>query len=409
MRILHTSDWHLGKNLESFSRLEEQIEVLEEILEISDRFDVDAILIAGDLFDTFNPPAKAVEIFYKYLKRLTKSASRPVIAIAGNHDSPDRIEAPDPLAKECGIFFCGYPESKHDLFVLESGVKISKVDFGFLEILLPNSKYPLRIITTPYANEKRLKIFLGVENEEEELQNCLAKKWKELAGTYLDDKGVNILLTHLFMMEESGNAPIETESEKPIVGAGGTEVLYTSSIPPNVHYVALGHLHRCQTIAKKPCSVVYSGSPLAYSMSEANQNKYVLLLDMEPQTKAKIQKVRLTKCKKLLRQKFSNIEDALVWLRNNQDSYVEITIQTNTFLKAEEERKLRNAHDKIVNVIPEILENSGGIRETERTIDLNRNIEDLFEDYFKYKKGGQAPSDVMKDLFRELLILEETE
>ena len=98
MRILHTSDWHLGKNLESFSRLEEQIEVLEEILEISDRFDVDAILIAGDLFDTFNPPAKAVEIFYKYLKRLTKSASRPVIAIAGNHDSPDRIEAPDPLA-----------------------------------------------------------------------------------------------------------------------------------------------------------------------------------------------------------------------------------------------------------------------------------------------------------------------
>ncbi len=66
-------------------------------------------MVSGDLFDTFNPSTEAIELFYKTLKRLTAGGHRPVIAIAGNHDSPDRIEAPDPLARECGIIFAGYP------------------------------------------------------------------------------------------------------------------------------------------------------------------------------------------------------------------------------------------------------------------------------------------------------------
>jgi len=107
MKILHTSDWHLGKRLENFSRLDEQIAVLDEICTIADKENIDAVLVAGDLFDTFNPPTEAVELFYRSLKKLSKNGSRPVIAIAGNHDSPDRIESPDPLARECGIIFAG--------------------------------------------------------------------------------------------------------------------------------------------------------------------------------------------------------------------------------------------------------------------------------------------------------------
>ena len=123
MRILHTSDWHLGKRLDDFSRLDEQREVLNEIIEIANEQDVDAVLIAGDLFDTYNPPTEAVDLFYRSLKRLTNNGSRPVIAIAGNHDSPDRIESPDPLARECGIVFIGYPNTVVPPFELESGFK----------------------------------------------------------------------------------------------------------------------------------------------------------------------------------------------------------------------------------------------------------------------------------------------
>ena len=98
MKILHTADWHLGKRLDRFSRLEEQVEVLGEIVKIADENAVDLVLIAGDLFDSFNPSIEATELFYKTLKQLTNNGKRPVIAIAGTHDASDRIDAPYPLA-----------------------------------------------------------------------------------------------------------------------------------------------------------------------------------------------------------------------------------------------------------------------------------------------------------------------
>jgi len=131
MKLLHTSDWHLGKRLDDFPRITEQQAVLQEICEIADREQVDAIILAGDLFDTFNPPTDAVDLLYKTLKRLTNQGRRPVIAIAGNHDSPDRIESPDPLARECGIIFAGYPDSRILPFELDSGLKVLRSEEGF--------------------------------------------------------------------------------------------------------------------------------------------------------------------------------------------------------------------------------------------------------------------------------------
>jgi exonuclease SbcD len=90
MKILHTSDWHLGKKLEGFSRLEEQEAVLEEICGIAEQEKAHAIIVAGDLFDTYNPSSDAVEVFYRYLKKMADNGRRAVIALAGNHDSPNR-------------------------------------------------------------------------------------------------------------------------------------------------------------------------------------------------------------------------------------------------------------------------------------------------------------------------------
>src|SRR5690606_34381946 len=188
MKILHTADWHLGKRLEKFSRIEEQREVLEEIIQIADKYNVDAVLIAGDLFDSFNPSTEAVELFYKSLKRLSNNGKRVVVAIAGNHDSPDRIEAPDPLAKECGIIFSGYPHSHISTCVLESGVCIIQSEPGFIELKLPKHETKLRLLLTPYANEYRLKTFLGVDGTEDQLREVLEQRWKELAERYCDDK-----------------------------------------------------------------------------------------------------------------------------------------------------------------------------------------------------------------------------
>jgi exonuclease SbcD len=406
MKLLHTSDWHLGKRLDDFSRLEEQQAVLNEICEIADRENVDAVLVAGDLFDTFNPPTEAVDLFYKTLKRLAGNGRRPVIAIAGNHDSPDRIEAPDPLARECGIIFAGYPNSTVAPFELESGLKVLQSDEGFMEIQLPETIIPLRILFTPYASEYRLKTFLGKENSEEELRTILEQKWQSHAEKYCDEKGVNVSVSHLFVVKKGDELPEEPEDEKPILHVGGAQAVYTDNIPKQIQYTALGHLHRMHCVDEKPCPVYYSGSPLSYSFAEANQEKYVLIVDAEPGKAAKVLELELGSGKRLLRKRAAGLEEALSWLTENQNVLVELTLVTETFLTAMERRQLNAVHRGIVSIIPEVSNTESSIGGQQKQIDLSRSMEDLFRDYFKHEKGQEPNNDLM-NLFTEILAEDE--
>lgn len=402
MKILHTSDWHLGKRLEDFSRIEEQQVVLQEICEIADSEQVNAIIVAGDLFDTFNPPTEAVDIFYKTLKRLSNNGCRPVIAIAGNHDSPDRIEAPDPLARECGIIFAGYPNSVVPQFELESGLKVLQSEEGFLELQLPGTSIPLRLLITPYANEFRLKTYLGRENSEEELRKVLQEKWQELAAKYCDNTGVNLLVTHLFVVKKGDALPEEPADEKPILHVGGAQVIYTENIPNQIQYTAIGHLHRMHRVDSLPCPVYYSGSPLSYSFAEANQKKYVLVIDTEPGKQAAINQIELTKGKKLLRKRAEGIDGALLWLTENPDCLVELTMVTDTYLTAQERKQLSATHQGIVAIIPEVRNAADFQLGSKKGIDLTRNMEELFTDYFRHSKGQEPNEEIMK-LFTEIL------
>ena len=402
MKLLHTSDWHLGKRLEDFSRMEEQQAVMAEICEIADRENADAVLVAGDLFDTFNPPTEAVDLFYKTLKRLSKNGNRPVIAIAGNHDSPDRIEAPDPLARECGIIFAGYPNSVVQPFELESGLKVTQSTEGFLEIQLPSCPIPLRILATPYANELRLKTCLGHDNQEEELRAVLQQKWQELADKYCDDKGINVLITHLFVVKKGSELPEEPSDEKPILHVGGAQAVYTENIPNQIQYTAVGHLHRMHQVDSVPCPVYYSGSPLSYSFAEADQKKFVLLAEVEPGKKPEVEQIVLKSGKRLLRKKAIGMEEAITWLTENQDSLVELTLVTDNFLTAQERKQLSATHNGIISIIPEVKNAADLTGNGRQNIDLSKNMEELFTDYFRHEKG-QEPNNELLKLFKEIL------
>ncbi|MDP4209699.1 MAG: exonuclease subunit SbcD [Bacteroidota bacterium] len=402
MRLLHTSDWHLGKRLESFSRLDEQRAVLNEICTIAQREQVDAVIISGDLFDTYNPPTEAVDLFYKTLKRLANNGKRAVIAIAGNHDSPDRIEAPDPLARECGILFAGYPNSQINPFKLDSGLEVVRSEPGFIELQLPGIDNPLRILLTPYANELRLKTFLGHEDSEEALREVLHASWTEKADTYCDDKGVNILAAHLLMMKEGSEQPEEPDDEKPILFIGGAQAIFSKDVPDNIQYVALGHLHRKQTIDKAPCPVVYSGTPLAYSFGEANQDKYVMLINAQPGKPADVSEILLNEGKRLLRKRFDDIDKAVTWLGEHPEVFVELTIVSDTFLSADDRKRLNDAHESIVTLIPEIAHKDENSGDNASSIDLNKSMDELFIDFFRSKKG-QEPNERMMNLFKEVL------
>nr|MDH3162994.1 exonuclease subunit SbcD [Bacillus licheniformis] len=126
MRILHTADWHLGKTLEGRSRLKEQEDFLEELARIVKDEKIDAVIMAGDAFDTVNPPALAEQLFYESLSALSDKGNRPVVVIAGNHDNPDRLSAASPLTTDHGIHLIGYPRTAPvDIEVASSGEILS--------------------------------------------------------------------------------------------------------------------------------------------------------------------------------------------------------------------------------------------------------------------------------------------
>ncbi|PRD47698.1 metallophosphoesterase family protein [Sphingobacterium haloxyli] len=399
MKILHTSDWHLGKRLDYFSRLEEQRAVLAEICEIADAERVDAVIVAGDLFDTFNPPVEAVELLYKTLRRLSHEGRRPVIAIAGNHDSADRIDAPDALARECGIIFIGYPQATIRPFRTNNGFSINIATAGFLEISLPQYNYPLRIIHTPFANELRLKQFLGLDDKGQQLNELLRKHWLAIGNMHCDNHGVNLLTTHLYMLQRGGEILEEPDGEKPIK-VGHADLVYADAIPPQIQYAALGHLHRFQNIGDQQRPVVYPSSPLAYSFLEAGQAKGVVIVELAPTQLAQYRFAHLSSGRKLHRKRFEDIDAAVLWLHENPETLVELTLISDTFLSSADMKRIHEAHDGIIHIIP-IVQHAAS-SPTHTPVNLDQDIDVLFKDYFQHRLG-QEPNPELMDLLNEVI------
>ena len=404
LKLLHTADWHLGKRLEQYSRLDEQRVVLDELCAIAEAEDPDVVLIAGDLYDQINPPVEATELLYQTLHRLAAGGRRAVIGIAGNHDAPDRIEAPDPLARACGIILTGYPLSEVRPFRLESGLAVLRQAPGFVELKLPRHEAPLRLLLTPYANEVRLRRYLGTDQPEAALRDLLAQHWANLAETYCDSAGVNVLMAHLFVVApgDTASEEWEDEGEKSVLTVGGAQQVFTSNLPPQVQYVALGHLHGFIPVQQQPFPVVYSSSLLPYSVGDKQQDKQVVIVEVAPGEAATYRRIPLRGGKKVLRQHFDDIEAGIAWLQAHPDCLVECTVTTQAHLTAQDRKRLLDAHPGILKVIPvfsdpELLRFTSG-----KQIDLSQRIDQLFDQYFQHRHGT-PPNEDLRALFREVL------
>jgi exonuclease SbcD len=406
MKILHTADWHLGKRLQDFQRLQEQQNVLDEIVHLAEQEDADLVLVAGDLFDTFNPDPQAEDLLYSTLKKLTAGGRRTVVAIAGNHDNPERIEAQDHFGRECGIIFAGFPQTEVRSHALSCEAKLLQSAPGFIELKLPGHDAPVRLILTPYANEARMRSYFGMTNLDDELRQSLKGHWATLADTYMDEEGINLLVAHLFVMKRGGEQPEESDDERSILQIGGASMVYTDMIPPQIQYAALGHLHRYQEMGGGPCPVVYSSSPLAYSFAEADQQKYIVLIEAEPKKAVTVTPIPLKTGKRLLRPRFKRVDEAVDWLRENPNCFAEITLQTTTYLTSEERRQLQQAHESLVTIIPDVRTVEETEQETEPAIDLTQSMETLFAKYFKNRNKGQEPNERLQQLFKEILAAE---
>ncbi|HHY81362.1 MAG TPA: exonuclease SbcCD subunit D [Clostridiales bacterium] len=400
MRILHTSDWHLGRHLESISRLDEQREFINELCQIADEEKINLVLIAGDIFDNYNPPAAAEELFYEAVEGLNAGGTRPVVVIAGNHDNPERLCAASPLSYKNGIILLGYPASDPGAYqVNRHGIHIIQSGPGWMEISVPGCDHTAVILTLPYPSESRLEEVLSGEMDEVKLGSAYSDKIGRILqnnGRFFRQDTVNLITAHIFLAGGS-----TSESERTIQ-VGGAMTVDPSMLPANAHYAALGHLHRPQRIKAAPCQARYSGSPLAYSFSEANYAKAVYVIDAIPGKEAEIKEINLSCGKPLRRWEARNIGQALEWCKEGRDknAWVDLEILTDRILTAEEQKLLRELHPGLINIRPRLI--AEGSESLDYQAREGKSIDELFREFYRYRLGVDISDELMEEFIKVL-------
>lgn len=402
MRILHTSDWHLGKNLEGFSRLEEQEKFLEDFVEIVKAEAVDLVIIAGDIYDTGNPPARAEKLFYNVLKNISEGGKRGILVIAGNHDNPERLMAASPLAYEHGVIILGTLKT-----VAEVGnygeFKVINSGEGFLELEIRKEKAV--IITMPYPSEKRLNEIFTEEYDEVLRQKSYSERigelFNKLAENYRSDT-INLAVSHLFVV--GGEI---SDSERSIE-LGGSFAVESTMLPEAAQYIALGHLHRPQKLKSGGRKIFYAGSPLQYSKSEMNYSKCVYLVDLKPGTEAEVKEIYFKNYKPIEVWKCGSIEDAIERCRENQESdiWVYLEIKTDRHINQAEIKEMKDLRRDIIEIKP-IIE---GMNSEEFEFDTisERTMGEVFKEFYKLKRNLE-PTEELMNLFLKIVQEDENE
>lgn len=258
MRFLHLSDLHLGKRVNEFSMLEDQAYILKEILNIIDEQKVEAVLIAGDVYDKVIPSAEAVRLLDDFLTRIA-ARELPVFLISGNHDSAERVAFGSRLMSSRQIYLS--PVFESDVEPITISDRYGEIHIYMLPFVKPS------LVKRVYPEEEIITYQDAVNAAVQHMQ--------------IDTDKRNILLAHQFV---TGAARCDSEE----LSVGGLDDV-DASIFDGFDYVALGHLHGPQKIGKE--TVRYSGTPLKYSFSEANQKKSVVIVDVEEKGKINIQQI----------------------------------------------------------------------------------------------------------------------
>jgi exonuclease SbcD len=398
MRILHTSDWHLGKNLDGVknSRLDEQEKFIDELVDIIEERNIDLVIIAGDIYDNGNPPARAERIFYNSLKRISNGGKRAILVIAGNHDNPERLVAASPLAYEHGVIMLGTPKSTAITGDYGS-FKAVEAGEGYVELEINDER--IVIITLPYPSEKRLSEIFIEETEDIDRKKSFSDKigeiFERLSEKYREDT-INIAVSHLFVVGGEGS-----DSERQIE-LGGSLAVEVDKLPKKAQYVGLGHLHRPQRVKGTAINAYYSGSPIQYSKSEIGYSKCVYVVEAKPQQEAVIEEVYLKNYKPIEVWKCKGVEEAISRCRDNadRDVWVYLEIETEEYI-SQEDMKLMNEYKRdIVEIIPKLVNESEEYEYIENI--REKSMKELFREFYMSQRGVEPKGEIM-DLFLSIV------
>jgi len=364
VKFIHLSDLHLGKRVCEFPMLEEQRHILEEILRVAQRETPDALLISGDIYDRAVPPVEAVQLLEEFLVRL-HGLNIAVLMIAGNHDCAQRVAFAAPLLGRSGVHIA--PVFDGSL----SPVRLRGVDFWLLPWLKPAQVRPFYPGSEIDSHSGALVAILG--------------------ALELDRSRPNVLLCHQFV-----TGALRSESEE--LSLGGAENV-DASLFDAFDYVALGHLHCPQFVARK--TLRYCGAPLKYAFSEANHEKTLTLVEIAREVTVTELPLAPKRDMRAIRGSYEEIVKRDHYINTNTDDYVHITLT--------DEEDVADAQAKLRVIYPNLmrLDYDNTRARASHVIERVQRSEqksplDLFGELYELQ-NGQPMSDVQTGCARNLL------
>lgn len=377
MKFLHISDLHIGKRVNEFSMIEDQKYILNQILRIAEREQAAAVLIAGDIYDKPMPSAEAVQMFDWFLTGLA-DLGKTVIAVSGNHDSPERIAFGGELMRGRGVY-------------------VSPVYRGeALEVALRDEYGDISVHLLPFLKPATLRHALEGRQEEEE--NRLPESYQEaleiaVKRMEIDVKKRNILVAHQFV---TGAGRCDSEE----VSVGGLDNV-DASVFDDFDYVALGHIHSPQSVGRE--TVRYCGTPLKYSFSEAEQEKSVTVLEMGEKGDVVLSTVPLVPLRDMrkIRGSYGEVMSRSFYQDTNTEDYVQITLT--------DEEDIPDGLQKLRTVYPNLMQVAYDNSRTrqDRTVEAAEQAErkselELFGEFFELQNN--QPMSAEQAAYMEKLI-----
>jgi len=374
MKIFHTADWHLGKLVQGVYMTEDQAFILDQFIAAIKEEKPDAVIIAGDLYDRAVPPTEAVQLLTRVLDEIVLELETPVLSIAGNHDSPSRLDFGSKIMTEKGLHIVGQFEKNHSPVILHD--TYGEVHFHLI----------------PYCDPSVVRYTLqddSIKTHDDATKQIIANIKKTM-----DKKARHVYVGHAFVTAFGEKEANTSESERPL-SIGGAEHVNAVHFA-DFHYTALGHLHKAHYV--KDETIRYAGSPLKYSISEEKHQKGYYIVELDEKGNAHIEKHTLT-ARRNMRTVEAKIEE-LLHMPVNED-YVHVKLM--------DESPVLSPMEKVRSVFPNAMhverKFDGMINTLEKTAVKKRHeltdIE-LFQAFYKEVKGFEA-SEETKEIFTEAL------
>ncbi|GFN30831.1 exonuclease SbcCD subunit D [Paenibacillus xylaniclasticus] len=376
MKLFHTADWHLGKLVQGVYMTDDQRYVLEQFVQAVAEEKPDAVIIAGDLYDRAIPPTEAVELLDELLRKLVIELETPVLAIAGNHDSPDRLDFGTRLMESRGLHLAGRLRRELKPVVLRD-------EYGEVHFYL-----------VPYADPSQVRVTM--EDETIRTHDDAMRAIAAAIEAEADPAARRVFVGHAFVTIGGEPQPNTSDSERPLAIGGAEHV--SAAHYAGFHYTALGHLHQAHHVGDE--RIRYAGSPLKYSISEENHRKGLLVVELDAEGAITVEKREL-KPRRDMRRVSAPIE-VIETEHQPSDDYVFVTLLNDNPVLFPME-KVRTVYPNALHVERRLksvrIEREDGAEEAA----VSRRSADpvaLFTSFYREVKGIELEDDKRK-LFEE--------